>query len=66
MEHDGAVVMKVKDVARYLGVHPTTVYRLLKDRALPAFRVGSDWRFTRDAIDDWIRGQIDDAAPEPK
>src|SRR5581483_3406126 len=55
MELDELAVMKVKDVARYLGVHPTTVYRLLKEGALPAFQVGSDWRFNRESIDEWRR-----------
>src|SRR5712671_6606065 len=40
-------------VAEYLRVHPSTIYRLLRQRKLPAFKVGSDWRFSREAIDHW-------------
>jgi len=46
-------VMTVQDVSNYLRVHPSTVYRLLKRNELPAFRVGSDWRFNVEAIDLW-------------
>ena len=46
-------VMTVQDVSAYLRVHPSTVYRLLKRNELPAFRVGSDWRFNVEAIDRW-------------
>jgi excisionase family DNA binding protein len=46
-------VMTVTEVADYLRIHRSTVYRLLKDNRIPAFRVGSDWRFSRDAIDEW-------------
>ena len=46
-------VMTVQDVSTYLRVHPSTVYRLLKRNELPAFRVGSDWRFNVEAIDRW-------------
>ena len=46
-------VMTVQDVSAYLRVHPSTVYRLLKRNELPAFRVGSDWRFNVEAIDLW-------------
>ena len=54
MDFDGAVrVMTVQDVSAYLRVHPSTVYRLLKRNELPAFRVGSDWRFNVEAIDRW-------------
>jgi excisionase family DNA binding protein len=27
--------------------------RLLKNRQLPAFKVGSDWRFNIERIDEW-------------
>jgi hypothetical protein len=29
------------------------IYRLLKGGRLPAFRVGSDWRFNVESIDCW-------------
>lgn len=46
-------VLTVQEVSRYLRVHPSTIYRMLKKNQLPAFRVGSDWRFTVEAIDKW-------------
>jgi excisionase family DNA binding protein len=48
-----APVLTVQNVAEYLHVHPSTIYRLVKKRQLPAFRVGSDWRFNRESIDRW-------------
>jgi excisionase family DNA binding protein len=48
-----ATVLTVKDLAQYLKVHPSTIYRLLKDGQLPAFKVGSDWRFNIEAIQHW-------------
>jgi excisionase family DNA binding protein len=54
-------VMTVQDVSVYLRVHPSTVYRLLKRNELPAFRVGSDWRFNVEAIDRW-RSQMEAGA----
>jgi excisionase family DNA binding protein len=46
-------VMTVVEVAQYLHVHPSTIYRLLRKKEIPAFRVGSDWRFNRESIDAW-------------
>ncbi len=46
-------VMTLQEVARYFRVHPNTVYRLAQGGALPAFKVGSDWRFNRESIDVW-------------
>jgi excisionase family DNA binding protein len=50
---DDDKVLTVTEVAEYLHVHPSTIYRLLRKREIPAFRVGSDWRFNRESIDDW-------------
>ena len=46
--------MTVLTLARYLRCDKTTIYRLLKTKQIPAFKVGSDWRFRRSDIDAWI------------
>ena len=51
-------VMTIKDVAEYLGVHPMTVYKFAKTGKIPAFKIGSDWRFHRKYIDEWIDRQM--------
>ena len=48
-----APILTVGNVAEYLRVHPSTIYRMVKKRQLPAFKVGSDWRFNRESIDRW-------------
>jgi len=48
-----ARVMTVKDLSEYLRVHPSTVYKLLRRGEVPAFRIGSDWRFNAEVIDRW-------------
>jgi excisionase family DNA binding protein len=48
-----AKVLTLEEVARYLRVHPSTVYRMLKKQQIPAFKVGSDWRFNLESIDHW-------------
>ena len=46
-------VLNLTEVADYLRVHPSTVYRLVKKHQIPAFKVGSDWRFNQESIDRW-------------
>jgi excisionase family DNA binding protein len=41
-------------IGGYLRGHQTTVYRLIRGQKLPAFRVGSDWRFNREEIERWM------------
>ena len=52
-------VMTVREVAQFLRVHQTTVYRLLRTDSLPAFKVGSDWRFSQQAVEAWIKKNTD-------
>ena len=51
-------VMTVREVSAYLKVHPTTIYRLLKHNQIPAFQVGSDWRFNVESINSWCLQQV--------
>jgi len=44
-------IMTVGELAEFLQLHPSTIYRQLRRGALPAFKVGSDWGFSRKAID---------------
>ena len=55
--HTPPRVMTVRDVSDYLRVHTSTIYRLLKRGELPAFKVGSDWRFNIESIDQWRLSQ---------
>ena len=41
MKTGNSRIMTVTELADYLRVHPTTIYRQLKRRQLPAFKVGS-------------------------
>lgn len=50
-------VMTIKELAAYLRVHQSTIYRLVKCGQLPAFKIGSDWRFTLEEIEAWVKHQ---------
>ena len=51
---DSLPAMTVREVAGYLNVDAKTVYRLVKRRELPGFKVAGTWRFKKDDIDRWI------------
>ena len=44
----------IRDLAGYLQVSTTTVYRLIKDGALTGTRIGQSLRFTRKNIEDLL------------
>jgi excisionase family DNA binding protein len=58
-------IFTIKELSEHLRVHPTTIYRLLRQGRLPGFRVGSNWRFSREAIEQWEREQAGRAAASP-
>lgn len=47
-------VLTVAEVAAYLKISPTTVWRHCARGTLPAFRVGRQWRVERRDLDTWI------------
>lgn len=52
-----SAVLTVKEVAALLRVDEKTVYRLVKKRELPGFKVAGAWRFKRTDIESWIEQQ---------
>ncbi len=48
-------VLTVPEVASFLKVSETTIYRLAKTGKLPARKVGGAWRFSQSAIQAWLR-----------
>jgi excisionase family DNA binding protein len=47
-------IMTIKEVAEYLHVHPTTLYKMIRLGEIPSFKIGSDHRFRRNEIEEWI------------
>jgi len=47
-------LLTLDQVAEYLNVDKFTVYRLLAQKQLPAFKVGNQWRFKRKMIEAWL------------
>jgi two-component system, probable response regulator PhcQ len=44
-------------VAHYLNVTKFTLYRLVTQKKIPAFKVGNQWRFKQEMIDAWLMGK---------
>jgi excisionase family DNA binding protein len=47
-------VLTVKEICDLLRVHPSTIYKLIRDDKIPSFQVGGEWRFRKDVILRWI------------
>ena len=51
----GAEILTIREVAGYLKLPVSTVYRLAERRDLPGHKVGRQWRFHKSVLDDWFR-----------
>jgi excisionase family DNA binding protein len=51
-------IMTSKEVAEYLNIHPLTVNKLAREGKIPAFKIGTDWRFHKKYIEKWIREKL--------
>ena len=51
-------ILTAKQVAEYLHIHPLTVHRYAREGRIPAFKIGTDWRFHRKYIEKWIKQKV--------
>jgi excisionase family DNA binding protein len=50
--HDS--VMTIDDLAKYLKLSTSTLYKLCAEGKVPGMKVGRHWRFHRSVIDRWL------------
>lgn len=51
-------IMTVSEVADYMRVHSSTIYRLVRENKIPAIKVGNQWRFRKNLIDKWLGKKV--------
>ena len=57
LAHPDGEILTVQEVARFLRVPKSTVYKLARLGQLPASKVGKHWRFLRRDVERWIHGR---------
>jgi excisionase family DNA binding protein len=51
-------ILTLEEVANYLKVTTRTIYRMLDENQIPAFKIRGTWRFRKDEIEAMTRGEI--------
>lgn len=49
-------VLTLQECSRYLKIAESTIYLLARKGKLPCQKVGRNWRFSKQALDMWLRG----------
>jgi excisionase family DNA binding protein len=48
-------VFTISGFGEYLKISKSTPYKLAREGSIPGRKVGKQWRFRKDAVDDWLR-----------
>jgi excisionase family DNA binding protein len=59
--NDGSVFVRASEIADELGLSPRRVYQLIREKQIPAVRMGRSIRIPRDAWDSWLDELTDKA-----
>ena len=51
-------VMDIKELSNYLGIGKSKIYSLIRQKKIPASRIGRQYRFSKDVVDAWLREKI--------
>ena len=49
-----SLLMTLEEVARYLRLHNSTIYRLARAGVIPGVKIGGQWRFNQERVDEWL------------
>ncbi len=53
--------VSVQEIAHYLGISKETIYRWLDSKKIPAHKIGKQWKFKTNEVDQWIlAGEAED------
>jgi len=47
-------LLTVQEAAKYLDIHPITLYKWAEAGKIPAAKIGKIWRFRKQKLDEWI------------
>lgn len=54
MSSEPQQVMTIDELAEYLQIAKSTLYKLAQEGKVPGQKVGKHWRFRKEAIDRWL------------
>ena len=51
-------VMDIKTLAQYLGMGRSKIYNLIRQKKIPASRIGRQYRFSKELVEQWLRERL--------
>jgi excisionase family DNA binding protein len=47
--------LSIEEIGEYLGVKRDTLKRWIREKEMPAHKVGRSWKFKMNEVDDWVK-----------
>ena len=54
MDEKSSDVLTIDELAAYLKISKSTLYKLVREGKIPSQKIGKHWRFRKGAIDQWL------------
>lgn len=51
-------IMDIKELSEYLGIGKSKIYALIRAKKIPASKIGRQYRFSKDVVDNWLKEKI--------
>ena len=51
-------IMDIKALAQYLGMGKSKIYALIRQKEIPASRIGRQYRFSKNIVDQWLNERL--------
>jgi excisionase family DNA binding protein len=51
-------IMDIKELSEYLGIGKSKIYSLRKQKKITASKIGRQYRFSKDIVDNWLKERI--------
>lgn len=51
-------VMDILELSKYLGIGKSKIYNLIRQKKIPASRIGRQYRFSKSVVDQWLKERL--------
>lgn len=58
-------IMSTKELSQYIGLSKSKIYQLIRQKKIPASKIGRQYKFSKEMIDAWLKEKIITLPKEP-
>jgi excisionase family DNA binding protein len=51
-------IMDVKELSEYLGISKSKIYQLIREKKIPAAKIGGQYKFSKSIINSWFKKNL--------